>query len=157
MATYYIIASGAPVGTVDPGNVNGYPQVNAGTITAQPGDVFVVDNGFNANTVIQFANVAIAKPAEAVQLACPGQGTGQRLLLADARGTVWRGSAVMVLTGGVGSREVIGAVRTALDAAELVLDGWRCVLLLPVFVDTLREGIGRWRTVMRIKAVVEAV
>jgi general secretion pathway protein N len=31
--------------------------------------------------------------------------TGQRLLLADARGTVWRGSAVAVLTGGVGSRD----------------------------------------------------
>ena len=61
------------------------------------------------------------------------------------------------LDGGVGSRAVIGAVRTALDTAELALDGWRCVLLLPVFVDTLREGVGRWRTVMRIKAVVEAV
>ena len=61
------------------------------------------------------------------------------------------------LDGGVGSREFIGAVRTALDAAELVLDGWRCVLLLPVFVDSLRENVGRWRTVMRIKAVVEAV
>ncbi len=52
---------------------------------------------------------------------------------------------------------MIGAVRTALDAAELVLDGWRCVLLLPIFVDTLRENVGRWRTVMRLKAVVEAV
>lgn len=31
--------------------------------------------------------------------------TGQRLLLADARGTVWNGSAVPVLTGGVGSRD----------------------------------------------------
>jgi general secretion pathway protein N len=30
--------------------------------------------------------------------------TGQRLLLADARGTAWRGSAVLVLTGGAGSR-----------------------------------------------------
>jgi general secretion pathway protein N len=30
--------------------------------------------------------------------------TGQRLVLADARGTVWRGSAVLVLTGGAGSR-----------------------------------------------------
>ncbi len=28
-----------------------------------------------------------------------------RLLLADARGTVWRGSAVLVLTGGAGSRD----------------------------------------------------
>lgn len=57
---------------------------------------------------------------------------------------------------GAGSLAVIGAVRTALDAAELMLDGWRCVLLLPVFADTLREGVGRWRTVMRLKAVVEA-
>lgn len=32
-------------------------------------------------------------------------GTGERLLLADARGTVWRGSAVLVLTGGPGSRD----------------------------------------------------
>ena len=31
--------------------------------------------------------------------------TGGRLLLADARGTVWAGSAVMVLTGGQGSRD----------------------------------------------------
>jgi general secretion pathway protein N len=31
--------------------------------------------------------------------------TGERLLLADARGTVWSGSAVPVLTGGAGSRD----------------------------------------------------
>jgi general secretion pathway protein N len=31
--------------------------------------------------------------------------TGQRLLLSDARGTVWDGSAVAVLTGGEGSRD----------------------------------------------------
>ncbi len=31
--------------------------------------------------------------------------TGGHLLLADARGTVWRGSAVLVLTGGPGSRD----------------------------------------------------
>jgi hypothetical protein len=55
---------------------------------------------------------------------------------------------------GAGSLAAVGAVRTALDAAELPLDGWRCVLLLPVFV---REGVGRWQTVMRIKAVIEAV
>ncbi|MEQ1779932.1 MAG: DUF3168 domain-containing protein [Hyphomonadaceae bacterium] len=66
-------------------------------------------------------------------------------------------AATSRLDGGVGSREVIGAVRTALDTAELELDGRRCVLLLPVFVDTLLENVGRWRTVIRIKAVVEAV
>lgn len=32
-------------------------------------------------------------------------GTGQRVLLSDARGTVWSGSAVVVLTGGPGSRD----------------------------------------------------
>ncbi len=31
--------------------------------------------------------------------------TGQRLLLADARGSIWNGSAVPVLTGGAGSRD----------------------------------------------------
>lgn len=31
--------------------------------------------------------------------------TGERLLLADAHGTVWNGNAVLVLTGGVGSRD----------------------------------------------------
>lgn len=54
-----------------------------------------------------------------------------------------------------GSVAAVGAVRTALDAAELSLDGWRCVLLLPVFVDTLRVSAGRWRTILRLKAVVE--
>lgn len=33
------------------------------------------------------------------------QASGERLLLADARGTLWNGSAVMVLTGGPGSRD----------------------------------------------------
>jgi general secretion pathway protein N len=32
-------------------------------------------------------------------------GTGERLLLSDARGTVWSGSAIAVLTGGPGSRD----------------------------------------------------
>jgi len=32
-------------------------------------------------------------------------GTGGRIVLADARGTVWSGSAVVVLTGGAGSRD----------------------------------------------------
>lgn len=33
------------------------------------------------------------------------QGTGQHLLLADARGSLWNGSATLVLTGGAGSRD----------------------------------------------------
>lgn len=66
-------------------------------------------------------------------------------------------AAISRLDAGGGSLAVIGAVRDALQAAELSLDGWRCVLLLPVFVDTLRERVGLWRTVMRLRAVVEAV
>ncbi len=51
--------------------------------------------------------------------------SGERLLLTDARGTVWSGSAVLVLTGGAGSRDAtalpgrlgwtIGLARTGLE------------------------------------------
>jgi general secretion pathway protein N len=47
-----------------------------------------------------FANVPAAWVAEAA-----GNATSQRLLLADARGTLWSGSGVLVLTGGLGSRD----------------------------------------------------
>jgi Protein of unknown function (DUF3168) len=65
-------------------------------------------------------------------------------------------AAVSRLDQGVDSRAAIGAVRAALEAGTLVLDGWRCTLLVPVFVDTFREAVGRWRTILRLKAMVEA-
>ncbi len=37
--------------------------------------------------------------------AAVASGTGQRLLLTDARGSIWNGSALPVLSGGVGSRD----------------------------------------------------
>ena len=50
--------------------------------------------------------VALVAFAPAAWLANSVAGaTAQRLLLADARGTVWNGSAVAVLTGGEGSRD----------------------------------------------------
>lgn len=50
--------------------------------------------------------VAVAGFAPAAWLAAGvASATEQRLLLADARGTVWSGSAVAVLTGGPGSRD----------------------------------------------------
>jgi general secretion pathway protein N len=50
--------------------------------------------------------VALVAWAPAAWLAAAvADATGQRLVLADARGTVWSGSAVPVLTGGVGSRD----------------------------------------------------
>jgi len=52
------------------------------------------------------AVVALAVYAPAAWLAAGvASATGQRLLLADARGSVWSGSAVAVLTGGEGSRD----------------------------------------------------
>lgn len=50
----------------------------------------------------------------------------------------------------------LAAMRVALAGASLSMEGWRCVLVLPVFSDVLYQGRGRWRAVLRIKAVVEA-
>lgn len=48
--------------------------------------------------------VLVAAPASWVAAAVSA-GTAQRLLLADAQGSLWQGSAVPVLTGGSGSRD----------------------------------------------------
>lgn len=53
--------------------------------------------------------------------------------------------------------EATDAVSAALDGAELVMDGWRCVLLLPVYLDATRTRPGLWRALLRVKAVVERV
>lgn len=59
-----------------------------------------------ASGLLLGAGVALALFAPAAWLAQSlAQATGGRLLLADARGTVWAGSAVMVLTAGEGSRD----------------------------------------------------
>lgn len=50
----------------------------------------------------------------------------------------------------------IAAIRTALSAAELEMEGWRCVLLVPAFADTLSRGRGIWRAILRMRAAVEA-
>lgn len=58
-----------------------------------------------AGTVLGVLIALIAfAPAEWVARAV-GSGSGQRVLLTDARGTIWSGSAVLVLTGGAGSRD----------------------------------------------------
>ncbi|MBL8329602.1 MAG: type II secretion system protein N [Rubrivivax sp.] len=50
--------------------------------------------------------VALVIQAPATWLAAAvAQATGERVLLAEARGSVWSGSAVLVLTGGIGSRD----------------------------------------------------
>lgn len=70
---------------------------------------------------------ALTACAPAAWLAAAVNGaTDQRLVLADARGTVWDGSAVMVLTGGAGSRDASALPgrlhwTLALDGAALEL------------------------------------
>ncbi len=72
--------------------------------------------------------------------------TGERVLLADARGTLWTGSAVVVLTGGPGSRDAsalpgrlswtLGWRGTAFEvraAQACCLNGTVAVLLRPGF------------------------
>lgn len=58
--------------------------------------------------------------------------------------------------GGAQAKEALAAVRVALMGTELEMDGWRCVLLVPLFSDATRQKIGLWRALLRVKAVVEA-
>ena len=60
MATYYIVAFNQ-VGT-DPTNTGGLPQVAAGNITAQPGDVFIVSPNVNSGFNIIPANAGVQTP-----------------------------------------------------------------------------------------------
>lgn len=66
--------------------------------------------------------------------------------------------AVMAREEGGGlARSVMAEVRSALRDADLPMAGWHCVVLTPVFTDTLRQAIGRWRSILRLRAIVEAV
>jgi len=74
--------------------------------------------------------------------------TGERVMLADARGTVWNGSAVVVLTGGPGSRDAaslpgrmewtMGLKGTALELRAL----HACCLFGPAAIQ-FQPGLGR--------------
>ena len=77
-------------------------------------------------------------------------GTEQRLLLADARGTLWRGSAVMVLTGGEGSRSASalpGRLQwtLGLDGAALALRARQDCCINGELALRIVPGFGRLR------------
>lgn len=79
--------------------------------------------------------------------------TGERVMLADARGTVWNGSAVVVLTGGPGSRDAsslpgrmewtVGLKGTALELRAL----HACCLFGPTAIQ-LQPGLGRMTVIV---------
>jgi hypothetical protein len=58
--------------------------------------------------------------------------------------------------GGMLAKNAIAAVRAALGQADVEMEGWRCVLLVPVFTDAMRSEPGVWRALLRLKAIVEA-
>lgn len=76
--------------------------------------------------------------------------TGERLMLADARGTVWNGSAQLVLTGGIGSRDASTLPSrvhwtVGLDGAALVLRAQQdCCMTQPMALR-LRPGLGQFK------------
>lgn len=57
--------------------------------------------------------------------------------------------------GGRQAKQALAVVRAALAGAALEMEGWRCVLLVPLFADATRQRVGLWRALLRIKAVVE--
>lgn len=76
--------------------------------------------------------------------------TQDRLLLADARGTLWRGSAVLVLTGGPGSRDASalpGRVqwRLGLEGAALALHARHACCIADELKLRIAPGLGRLR------------
>jgi general secretion pathway protein N len=76
--------------------------------------------------------------------------TEQRLVLADARGTVWRGSAVMVLTGGPGSQDASALPgrlhwRLGLDGAALMLRARQACCINGELALRVVPGLGRMR------------
>ncbi len=56
---------------------------------------------------------------------------------------------------GQGGLAGLGAVRAALRDARLSMDGWRDVLITPIFADILRAAPGLWRAILRLRIVIE--
>ena len=97
------------------------------------------------------ATAALVAFAPAAWLAAAvNETTDQRLLLADARGTVWRGSAVLVFTGGRGSRDASalpGRLQWSLgmDGLALALRARQACCINEELTLHLRAGLGRLR------------
>lgn len=92
------------------------------------------------------ALVALA-PAAWMAQAVAGA-SGQRLLLADARGTLWSGSAVVVLTGGEGSRDASALPgrlgwQLGLDGTAIAVRARHACCLTDELVLRVQPGFGR--------------
>jgi general secretion pathway protein N len=105
--------------------------------------------------------VATAVFAPATWLAgAVGAATDERVLLADARGTVWQGSAVVVLTGGTGSRDASALPgrlqwHLGLDGAALALRARHACCINGQLALRVVLGLGRLR--MELPATAGAI
>jgi general secretion pathway protein N len=79
--------------------------------------------------------------------------TGQRLLLADAKGSIWSGDAQLVLTGGAGSRDAAALpgrlrwqIRPRVNGFDLALNQACC--LDRESVIQFKIGLGRYQVVL---------
>lgn len=83
-----------------------------------------------------------------------GSASGQRFQLVEARGTIWSGSAVTLLTGGPGSRDakaLAGRLSWSLVPAGFGLKvqlSQPCCLSRPLSI-LLQPGLGRWQAVLQ--------
>ena len=103
-----------------------------------------------AGTVLSAAAALLAFAPAAWLAAALASSSGERLLLADARGTVWSGSAVVVLTGGTGSHDASALPgrlhwSLALDGAALALRARQACCINGDLRLLLRPGLGRFR------------
>jgi general secretion pathway protein N len=104
-----------------------------------------------ASGVVLGAIVVLVAFAPAAWLASAVQSaTASRVLLADARGTVWSGSAVPVLTGGVGSRDAASlpgrmSWTLGLDGTALALRARHACCINGELLLRVVPGFGRLR------------
>jgi general secretion pathway protein N len=103
-----------------------------------------------AGATLGFAVAVVAFAPAAWLASAVDAATGSRLVLADARGTVWSGSAVPVLTGGVGSRDAASLPgrldwTLGLDGAALGLRARHACCINGELRLRIVPGIGRLR------------
>jgi len=85
--------------------------------------------------------------------AAVAQATGQRLLMADAKGSIWGGDAQLVLTGGAGSRDAAALpgrlrwqIRPRVNGFDLALNQACC--LEREWVVQFKLGLGHYQVVL---------
>lgn len=79
--------------------------------------------------------------------------------ISAASAAMWRHEidlAVMTSVGGrAEAKAAADAVRAVIDASELAIDGYRCVVARTPFLDVMRASTHFWRALVRVRMIVE--